>query len=111
MPKFIHKKRKLLDAQDVSWIEILQHSLVNFLFGLTSGICLAFVGLFIIALKEDSEVLKAALLLSFFYFIHKQVESKVLNRNKYITKLGRNYIFPIPSTIGFVLGAYLSTFI
>lgn len=106
MTKFIHKKRNLLDATDVSWMEILQHSLVNFLFGFTSGIVIAFVALF---LKDIT--ISNAIKLFIMYFVHKQIESKVLNRNKYVSKLGKNYIFPIPSTIGFVLGAYISTFI
>ena len=106
MTKFIHKKRNLLDAKDVSWLEILQHSFINFLFGVTSGIVIAFVALFISDINT-----KNTSLLFISYFIHKQLESKVLNRNKYVTKLGANIIFPIPSTIGFVLGAYISTFI
>ena len=106
MTKFLVEKRNILDARDVSWIEILQHSLVNFLFGLTSGIVIAFVALFLMDVSWLN-----AIILFVMYFVHKQLESKVLNRNKYVTKLGRNYIFPIPSTIGFVLGAYLSTFI
>lgn len=106
MTKFLVKKRKILDESQVSWLEILQHSLVNFLFGFTSGIVIAFVTLYLMNTN-----LKYGSLLFVIYFIHKQIESKVLNRNKYVTKLGRNYIFPIPSTIGFLLGAYLSTFI
>lgn len=106
MGKFLSKRRHVLDAEDVSWTEILQHSLVNFLFGFTSGIVIAFVALFI----KDASI-EYAVMLFVVYFLHKQLESKVLNRNKYVTKLGRNYIFPIPSTIGFVLGAYLSTLI
>lgn len=106
MTKFIHKKRNLLDAKDVSFSEILQHSFVNFMFGFTSGVVIAFVALFLLELTW----LNAFKLFS-MYFIHKQLESKVLNRNRYISKLGRNYIFPIPSTVGFVLGAYISTLI
>jgi len=106
MTKFLVKKRDLMDAKDVSWREILQHSVINFLFGFTSGIVIAFVSLFLLNTN-----FKYGGLLTIVYFIHKQLESKVLNRNKYKTKLGRNYIFPIPSTIGFVLGAYFSTFL
>lgn len=106
MGKFIEKKRKILDDNEVSILDIIQHSAVNGLYGLTSGIVIAFVSLFI---KDIS--LQNTMLLLVSYFIHKQIESKVLNRNKYVTKLGRNYIFPIPSTTGFVLGAYISTLI
>lgn len=106
MTKFLVEKRKVLDAEDVTWKEILQHSFVNFLFGFTSGVVIAFVGLFILDTSWTN-----ALLLFLVYIGHKQLESKVLNRNKYVTRLGKNYIFPFPSTIGFVLGAYLSTLI
>lgn len=106
MSKFFVKERKLLDSKDISIKSILQHSAVNWLYGFTSGIALAFVTLFI-----NNTNVTYALYLFIAYFIHKQVESKILNRNKYTTKLARNYIFPIPSTIGFVLGAYLSTII
>lgn len=106
MNKFLSKKRDIVDAKDISLLEVLQHALVNFLFGFTSGIVIAFVALFLTNISW-----KNATILFIMYFIHKQIESRVLNRNKYVSKLGRNYIFPIPSTIGFVLGAYLSTFI
>jgi len=100
------KRRDLLDAKDTTIQEIVQHSLVNGLYGFTSGVVIAFVTLFI---ANTNFIYGTVLFL--VYFIHKQVESKILNRNRYVTKLGRNYIFPIPSTLGFVLGAYVSTFI
>ena len=106
MGKFLSKKRKVLDADDISWKEILQHAIVNFIFGFNGGVVIAFVTLFMVDVS-----LSNALRLFGIYFIHKQVESKILNRNKYVTKLGKNFIFPIPSTIGFVLGAYVSTLI
>ena len=106
MGKFLSKKRKILDDKNISWKEILQHSFVNFLFGFTSGI----VGGFVVLFYNDISWTNVSLLAG-MYFIHKQNESKILNRNKYVSKLGKNFIFPIPSTIGFCLGAYLSTFI
>jgi hypothetical protein len=102
--KFFLKKRQLLDADEVTLAEILQHSFVNFLSGFTGGVTLSFVALFI-----SRPILSNAFLLFVSHSINKQVDSKILNRNRYVTKLGRNYIFPIPSTIGFVLGAYVST--
>lgn len=106
MGKFIEKKRKILDDNEVSILDIIQHSFVNGMYGFNSGFVIAFVSIFI---REPNA--RTALLLICVYFVHKQVESKILNRNKYVTKLGRNFIFPIPSTIGFVLGAYISTLI
>ena len=106
MGKFFIKERNLIDAKNVSIKEILKHSFINWLYGFTSGIVIAFVSLFINNVNWTN-----AIWLLLGYFIHKQIEGKVLNRNKYSTKLGKNYIFPIPSTIGFVLGAYISIFI
>lgn len=106
MSKFFVKDRNLLDAKDASIKNIAQHAFVNGLYGFISGITIAFVSLFI-----NDTSLTNAILLTITYFLGKQVESKVLNRNKYETKLGKHYIFPIPSTIGFVLGAYLTTLI
>lgn len=106
MTKFLKKQRKVLDEPNTSWLEILQHSFANFLYGMTSGIVIAFVTPYVSNTSTGN-----AMNLAVMYFIHKQVESKILNRNKYVTKLGKNYIFPIPSTIGFVLGCYISTLI
>lgn len=96
MTKYLVKKRNIADAKDVSWLEIMQHSLVNFLFGFTSSVVII------------SLTLGQWWVIVLCYYLHKQIESKILNRNKYITKLGRNWIFPIPSTVGFLLGWWLS---
>lgn len=99
MTKFLKKKRKIADAKDVTWLEILQHSLVNFLFGFTSSVVII------------SLTLGYWWVILLAYYLHKQIEGKILNRNKYVTKLGKNWIFPIPSTIGFLLGWYISQLI
>lgn len=96
MKKHLHKERKLLDADITVW-ELFSHSLVNFLYGLFSGLTIA-------AVTVGSPIV---ILIS--YYCLKQVEGKILNRHKYTTKLGKNIIFPIPSTIGFYLGWKIST--
>ena len=93
--EFLKRERQVLDAK-TSITEIIQHSVVNFGYGLTSGLTIAtmFIGnLYIIALA---------------YYIHKQIEGRILNRNKYTSKLGKQYIYPIPSTLGFTLGFVIS---
>ena len=98
MSRFFTKDRKWLDADTTIW-EVLQHCFVNFLYGFMSGLSIA-------AVSKDSPILIAVA-----YYGLKQVESKVLNRNKYTTNLGKNFIYPIPSTLGFVLGWKISTLV
>lgn len=89
---------KLLDAE-TTVKELLQHIVVNFLYGFLNGLVIAAV------------VIGSAWLIAVAYISLKQVESKVLNRNKYTSTLGKNIIFPIPSTLGFLLGWWISTII
>lgn len=95
MKGWLFKERNLIDAKTSVW-EVAQHAMVNFMYGLFSG-------LVITAVSSNQDVL---IVLS--YYGLKQVEGKILNRNKYTTKLGKNYIFPIPSLVGFMLGYNLS---
>lgn len=94
----LKKEIKLLDAE-TSVTEVIQHCIVNFLYGFLSGLVIA------------SIMIGNPYLIGGCYYILKQLESKILNRNKYTTRLGKYYIFPIPSTLGFVLGWYISTII
>lgn len=87
-----------MDAE-VSWLEVLQHALVNFLYGFFGGSIIS------------SMIIGQWYLILISYYLFKQIEGKILNRNKYITKLGKNIIYPIPSTLGFILAWYLSTLI
>lgn len=98
MKNHLHKEIKLLDA-DTTPLEVIQHSLVNFIYGLFSGLAISAVSL------GNPTIIFVS------YYLLKQVEGKILNRNKYTTKLGKNYIFPIPSTLGFLLGWKISTLI
>lgn len=101
----VEKDRKMLDA-DVSYKTLFLHAKNNFLYGFCNGIVIAFVTKFI------NEVnLLNLFLLCLSYVTLKLVESEILNREKYTTKFGKKYIYPIPSALGFVIGAYLSTLI
>ena len=98
MKNRLNKSVKILDTETTPK-EILQHGLVNFLYGGLNGLVII------------SMVLGKPLLIVIMYYTLKQVESKVLNRNKYTSKFGKQYLFPIPSTIGFLLAWYLGTLI
>lgn len=89
------KERKLMDTQ-TSFEEIVQHALANFLFGLTNGLVILVM------------ILGIEWLILGIYFLHKLNESKIFNRNKYTSKLGKRYIYPIPSTLGFYTAYKLS---
>lgn len=103
--KGLKKERKMLDTE-ISYIVLFNHIMDNFLYGLCNGIVIAFVSMFI-----NDVSFKTFMLLLISYLFLKSVESKVFNREKYTSKLGKKYIYPIPSTIGFILGAYLTTLI
>lgn len=93
--EFFKRERKVLDAE-TTISEIIQHSLVNFAYGLTSGLTIA------------TMLIGNIWVIGIAYYVHKQFEGKILNRNKYTSRLGKQYIYPIPSTIGFALGYVLS---
>lgn len=103
--EYITRDRKILDA-DVSILTLINHIKNNFLYGFCNGIVIAFVSKFITEVN-----LKNLFLLAASYIILKLVESEILNREKYTTKFGKKYVYPIPSTLGFCLGAFLSTLI
>ena len=93
----IKKEIKVMDTVTTP-IEVLQHSVVNFLYGFLNGTVII------------TMILGNPWLILCTYYILKQVESKILNRNKYTSNFGKRYLFPIPSTLGFLTGWYLGTF-
>lgn len=101
----LNKERKVMDAK-ISYTTLFGHIRDNFLYGFFNGIVIAFVAMFV----EDVSF-KSFALLTISYLFLKKIESKVLNREKYTSKLGKQYIYPIPATLGFLLGAYCSTLI
>lgn len=93
--RFIEKERKILDAE-TTLKTVVSHSITNFTHGLLSGLSIACINT------------GNPLIIGCAYYVFKRFDSKILNRDKYTTKLGKDYIFPIPSTMGFVIGCYLS---
>jgi hypothetical protein len=91
----LNKPRKVIDA-NTTILEIIQHSFVNFLYGFLSGLTISAISL------------NNPLIIFGSYYLLKQTEGRILNRHKYVTKLGKNYIFPIPSTVGFLSGWKIS---
>jgi hypothetical protein len=90
----IKKEIKILDTVTTP-LEILQHAAVNFLYGLLNGLVII------------TMIIGNPLLILGVYYILKQVESKILNRNRYTSNFGKRYLFPIPSTLGFLTGWYI----
>lgn len=98
MKQGFKKERKVMDTQ-TSIEEIIQHAFANFLFGLTNGLVILVM------------VLGVEGLIIGVYFLHKLNESKIFNRNKYTSKFGKRFIYPIPSTLGFYAAYKLSELI
>ncbi len=93
----LKKEIKVLDTTTTT-LEIIQHACVNFLYGFLNGLVII------------TMILGNHWLILVAYYVLKQVESKILNRNKYTSNFGKRYLFPIPSTLGFLLGWYLGNF-
>lgn len=93
----LKKEIKVYDTTTTP-IEIAQHAAVNFLYGLLNGLVII------------TMIIGNPWLILTAYYVLKQVESKVLNRNKYTSKFGKRFLFPIPSTLGFLLGWYIGTY-
>lgn len=97
MKKALNKKVKIYDA-DTTPNEVVQHASVNFLYGMLNGLVIAAISI------------GNPMLIVVAYYVLKQVESKILNRNKYTSKFAKQWLFPIPSTLGFLLGWKISLF-
>lgn len=66
--------------------------LMNFIYGLLSGLMIA-----VISLRNDMAVLLSYLLHYFFL-------GRILNRPKYVSDLGKFIVFPIPTSLGAFVG-------
>jgi hypothetical protein len=94
----IEKERKMLDAKET--IEsVSKHSMINFTHGLLSGLAIAMIA-------SGNYIL-----IGVCYYIFKRFDSIILNREKYTTKFGQDHVFPIPSTLGFMVGCWISSII
>jgi hypothetical protein len=98
MKSILGKQVKIYDSGNTTPKEIVIHAFVNFLYGMLNGLVIAAVGM------------GNPMLIAVAYYTLKQVESKVLNRNKYTSRFGKEWLFPIPSTLGFLLGWYISLY-
>lgn len=96
--KFLKEERKVYDTE-VSLSVLLNHISVNFTYALIAGILLSVIptyNYFMIAVA---------------YFCYKKFEGIVIKRGGYSSKLGNQYVWPIPSVLGFISGVYLSELI
>jgi len=92
------KKRRVVDAES-SLNEVIKHSLANFSYGLTSGLVIS------------AMIIGDLWILIGIYLIHKKNEVVTIPRMQYTSKLGKNYLYPLPSTAGFACSYLLSEYI
>ena len=92
------KKRKVKDAE-VGIDEIVFHAFANFLFGLSSGLVIA------------AMVLGNMWIIIGVYFLHKKNEVKTIPRMQYKSKFGKEWLYPIPSTLGFLCSYLIAEYI
>ena len=92
---FISKKRKVMDTK-ISISTIVSHALTNFTHAFISGFLIAIVGSY------------NYIYIGITYLVFKRFDGIVIGRGGYESNFGTNYLFPIPSTIGFLLGCYIS---
>ena len=93
--KMIDRKFQFLDAQ-TSARELLEESLINFLYGFIANTVTVFI-----VLKYDTAVLINFLL--YYMFV-----SIVINREKYETRVGKFLIFPAAAALGAYSGYKLA---
>ena len=101
MSRAIRKIQK--EYRETSGYEIRMAVLENFLYGFLGSIIVVFI-----TNRIDLAVL-VGYLCSYFFL------SKVVNRPKYVTSLGKFILFPIPTSmgafIGYKLAGYLSMYL
>jgi hypothetical protein len=77
-------------------LEIWENTRDNFIYGFLGAILVVFI-----SRRIDLGVFLG-------YFIYNSFLSKIINRPKYVTELGKRIIFPIPTTIGAFSGYKLT---
>lgn len=93
--KFINKDRKIMDTT-VSVATIISHATINFIYAFISGFLIAIIGSYIY------------LYIGLTYLLYKRFEGIIFSRGGYESNFGKKYLYPYPSTAGFLLGCYLS---
>ena len=91
----LKKDRKVMDAQ-VSISTIFSHAAINFIYAFISGFLIAIVGTY------------NYIYIGITYLFFKRFEGIIFSRGGYDSKFGKKYLYPWPSTAGFLLGCYLS---
>ncbi len=84
------------EYNDATAFEIWEGVRDNFIFGFIGATIVVFI-----AMKTDLAVLLGYI--TYYFFM-----GKIVNRPKYVTKLGQMIVFPIPSALGAFTGYKLS---
>ena len=91
--------RIVKEYKDATRQEIWEGVRDNFIWGFLASIIIVFV-----SMKSDVAVLVS-------YVVYYMFLSRIINRPKYITDLGKLVVFPLPSAIGAFVGYKLSSYI
>lgn len=96
--EFFKKDRKIYDAK-LSIKTLLNHCGINFLYSLLGGLVIG------------TMIIGNLWLIGIVYYIYKRQEGKVIYRPSYTSKFGKKYVYPLPSTFGFVTGYLITEYI
>jgi hypothetical protein len=99
MPRKQPLNKIVKEYKDATRQEIWEGVRDNFTWGFLASIVIVFV-----STKSDIAVLLS-------YIVYYTFLSRVLNRPKYITDLGKLVIFPYPSALGAFVGYKLSSYL
>jgi hypothetical protein len=99
MPRKQPLNKIVKEYKDATRQEIWEGVRDNFTWGFLASIIIVFV-----STKSDIAVLLS-------YIVYYTFLSRVLNRPKYITDLGKLVIFPYPSALGAFIGYKLSSYL
>jgi hypothetical protein len=99
MPRKQPLNKIVKEYKDATRQEIWEGVRDNFTWGFLASIIIVFV-----STKSDIAVLLS-------YIVYYTFLSRVLNRPKYITDLGKLVIFPYPSALGAFVGYKLSSYL
>jgi hypothetical protein len=99
MPRKQPLNKIVKEYKDATRQEIWEGVRDNFIWGFLASIIIVFV-----STKSDFAVLVS-------YIVYYTFLSRVLNRPKYITDLGKLVIFPYPSALGAFVGYKLSSYL
>jgi hypothetical protein len=99
MPRKQPLNRIVKEYKDATRQEIWEGVRDNFIWGFLASIIIVFV-----SMKSDVAVLVS-------YVAYYTFLSRIINRPKYITDLGKLVVFPYPSALGAFVGYKLSSYL